>query len=51
MTEKTPVMLRLQKELHEKLKAVAKQERRSVNNLLEIIIEDYIRSYTTSDKE
>lgn len=42
MTNKIEVKLRLKKEEAEKLKRQAEKERRSVNNLLEKIIAEYI---------
>lgn len=42
MTEKVDVRLRLPQELKDKLQKEAEKQKRSVNNLLEIIIEDYL---------
>ena len=43
MTNKTQVNLRLPKAVIEQLKAEAEKQKRSVNNLLEIIIEEYLQ--------
>jgi len=43
MTKKIQVNLRLQKEVIEQLKEEAKKQKRSVNNLLEVIIEEYLQ--------
>ncbi len=43
MSEKKQVMLRLPEETIEKLKAQAEKEKRSVNNLLEVIVEKYLK--------
>lgn len=43
MTEKVDVRLRLPQELKDKLQKEAEKQKRSVNNLLEIIIEDYLK--------
>lgn len=42
MTNKIEVKLRLQKETKEKLQKEAEKQKRSVNNLLELIIEEYL---------
>ena len=42
MTEKVDVRLRLPQELKDKLQKEAENQKRSVNNLLEIIIEEYL---------
>ena len=39
-----PICFRFEEELIDKLKAAAKEERRSVTNLLECIIDDYLKS-------
>ncbi len=44
MTEKTQVNLRLPKEVIEQLKADAERQKRSLNNLLEVIIDEYLNS-------
>lgn len=41
MTSKTPLMLRLPQEVIDQLKEEASKQHRSVNNLLEVIIDDY----------
>lgn len=43
MTEKVDVRLRLPQELKDKLQKEAEKQKRSVNNLLETIIEDYLK--------
>lgn len=44
MTEKEEVKLRLPKNTKKKLKQKAKDEKRSVNNLLEFIIDEYLKN-------
>lgn len=44
MTYKTEVKLRLPQELKDRLQKEAEKQKRSVNNLLEVIIEDYLNS-------
>lgn len=44
MTEKEEVKLRLPKDVKELLKIKAKEEKRSVNNLLEYIIDEYLKN-------
>lgn len=48
MTEKVDVRLRLPQELKDKLQKEAEKQKRSVNNLLEIIIEDYLKKQNNS---
>ena len=43
MTKKIQVNLRLTQEMIEKLKIEAANQKRSVNNLLEIIIDEYLQ--------
>lgn len=42
MTEKIQINLRLQKETIIKLKKEAQKQKRSVNNLIEVIIDEYL---------
>ena len=42
MTYKTEVKLRLPQELKDRLQKEAEKQKRSVNNLLEVIIEGYL---------
>ena len=42
MTEKIQVSLRLTEDVIEELKAEAVKQKRSVNNLLEVIIDEYL---------
>ena len=42
MTEKIQINLRLPEDVIKKLKAEAEKQKRSVNNLLEVIIDDYL---------
>lgn len=44
MTYKTEVKLRLPQELKNRLQKEAEKQKRSVNNLLEVIIEDYLNN-------
>ncbi|MBQ6705970.1 MAG: Arc family DNA-binding protein [Clostridia bacterium] len=43
MTDKIQVNLRLPQEVIVQLKEVAKKQKRSVNNLLEVIIDEYLQ--------
>lgn len=42
MTEKIQINLRLRQEMIDRLKKEAEKQRRSVNNLLEVIIDEYL---------
>ena len=42
MTNKIQVNLRLQEDVLKKLKAEAEKQKRSMNNLLEVIIDEYL---------
>ena len=42
MTNKIQVNLRLQEDVIKKLKAEAEKQKRSMNNLLEVIIDEYL---------
>lgn len=42
MTNKIQVNLRLQEEVIKKLKVEAEKQKRSMNNLLEVIIDEYL---------
>ena len=42
MTDKIQVNLRLPEDVIQKLKAEAERQKRSVNNLLEVIIDEYL---------
>ncbi|HBJ11652.1 MAG TPA: hypothetical protein DDY61_08255 [Ruminococcaceae bacterium] len=44
MTDKIEVKLRLPQELKNRLQKEAEKQKRSVNNLLEVIIDDYLKS-------
>lgn len=43
MAEKIQVKLRLPEEVANELKAEAEKQKRSVNNLLEVIIDEYLK--------
>ena len=43
MTDKIQVNLRLTQDMIDQLKAEAAQQKRSVNNLLEVIIDEYLK--------
>lgn len=49
MTDKIQVNLRLPESVIAQLKAEAEKQKRSVNNLLEVIIDDYLKK-TESNK-
>ncbi len=44
MTNKIEVKLRLPKEVKDKLQSEADKQKRSVNNLLEVIIDEYLKN-------
>ena len=44
MTTKIPTGLRLPQETLDQLRAIATNEKRSLNNLLEVIIDEYLKS-------
>jgi len=46
MTNKIQIALRLPQEVIDKLKAEADKQKRSVNNLLEVIIDEYLNKQT-----
>ena len=50
MTDKIPVTLRLPEEMANELKAEAEKQKRSVNNLLEVIIDEYLKKQKESEK-
>lgn len=43
MTDKIQVNLRLPEEVIKQLKSLAQKQKRSVNNLLEVIIDEYLK--------
>ncbi len=45
MTDKVEVKLRVSQEVKDKLQRVAEQQKRSVNNLLEVIIDEYLKKH------
>lgn len=44
-TDKIQTGLRLNKPTYDKVKALSKKEKRSLNNVMEYIVEDYIATY------
>ncbi len=48
MTDKIQINLRLPENVIEQLKAAAQKEKRSVNNLLEVIIDEYLKKQKTN---
>lgn len=48
MTEKIQVNLRLPEEVIKKLKTEAEKQKRSVNNLLEVIIDEYLQKQNSN---
>ncbi len=46
MTEKEQVKLRLDTDLRNKLKEQADKEKRSVNNMIEVMIEEYLKNHS-----
>ncbi len=44
MTDKVEVKLRVSQEVKNQLQTIAEKEKRSVNNLLEVIIDEYLQS-------
>ena len=51
MTNKIQVNLRLPEDVIKQLKAEAEKQKRSVNNLLEVIIDEYLRTQNASEEE
>ena len=51
LTDKIQVNLRLHEEVIKELKAEAEKQKRSVNNLLEVIIDEYLKKCKESDEE
>lgn len=49
MAEKVQVKLRLPEEVIKQLKAEAEKQKRSVNNLLEVIIDEYLQKQKSND--
>lgn len=49
MTEKTQVNLRLPDNVIAELKAEAQKQKRSLNNLLEFIIDEYLKKVESDD--
>lgn len=49
MTDKIQVNLRLPEEVIRKLKEEAERQKRSMNNLLEVIIDEYLNKQNTSN--
>ena len=45
MTEKIQINLRLPEEVIKQLKEEAEKQKRSVNNLLEVIIDEYLKNH------
>ena len=43
MTDKVQVSLRLPKDVHQQLKKEAEKQKRSVNNLLEVLIDEFLK--------
>ena len=51
MTDKIQVNLRLPKTVLEQLKVEAERQKRSVNNLLEVIIDEYLKENKNTDND
>ncbi|MCH5300425.1 MAG: Arc family DNA-binding protein [Ruminococcus sp.] len=49
MTDKIQVNLRLHKEVVLELKKKAKKQKRSLNNLLEVIIDEYLQKHSSNE--
>lgn len=49
MTKKIQVNLRLPKEVIEELKVEAEKQKRSINNLLEVIIDEYLQNKNSGE--
>ena len=48
MTDKVQVSLRLHEEVIQQLKKEAEKQKRSVNNLLEVIIDEYLQKQSSA---
>ena len=51
MPTRKQIGLRLSDDLHEKLVILAKRDRRSINNLVEYIVQEYINAYEKQNGE
>lgn len=43
--------LRLQEDFKQELKIIAKKEKRSLNNLIEIVLEDFMDNYKANERK
>lgn len=50
-SKKPQILIRTNEENKKKLEYIANQEKRSVSNLMEIIIENYLNKYETENRE
>lgn len=50
-SKKPQILIRTNEENKKKLEYIANQEKRSVSNLMEIIIENFLKKYETENKE
>ncbi len=50
-SKKPQILIRTNEENKKKLEYIANQEKRSVSNLMEIIIENFLKKYETENRE
>lgn len=49
-SKKTQILIRTTEENKKKIEEIAEEQKRSVSNLMEIIIEEYLRKYETTNE-
>ncbi len=49
-SKKPQILIRTTEENKRKIEAIAEEQKRSVSNLMEIIIEEYLKKYETNNK-
>lgn len=49
-SKKPQILIRTTEENKKKIEAIAEEQKRSVSNLMEIIIEEYLRKYEANNK-
>ena len=51
MTDKVQVSLRLPEDVHQQLKKEAEKQKRSVNNLLEVLIDEFLKKQNAENQD
>lgn len=49
-SKKPQILIRTTEENKKKIEAIAEEQKRSVSNLMEVIIEEYLRKYEANNK-